>query len=790
MKQKATKWALALLLWMPGAQAQSIWNTDHLQSVKQSIDKPFYAHSYQALKAEATRLLDAEPLSVMMKEKTPASGDKHDYMSQARYYWPDPAKPHGLPYINRDGISNPELNKLDRNRLGATANRVTTLALAWYFSGEERYAQKATELLRVWFLNKETRMNPNLEYAQVTPGHNNDKGRSYGLIDTYSFVEMLDAVALLEPSKAFTAKDSKQLKAWFAQLTHWMLSSPQGKEEAECKNNHSIAYDVQIAAFSLYGGKQQQAIDIINALPARRIAKQIDTDGKQPHELTRTLAFHYSQYNLTHILDLLTMARNLNMDTEALAHRGAVHAVLAGHGGEVDAAADVGAGHHGGHRRQVVDAAARGRVGTPQGEVGDKGPRDGTHRADEEDGQHLARLSPDLLEIALEQQQRDAHRHHIAPDDIVIEGAAGGDDAHVGHHHGQDQGDDGPGDLGGPLVLLLQPDGQCHGQAHDAHKAPGVVRLDEGMTDQCFKNHALFPPKKIFDGIQHLYIHLSPQEASQTTEQMGDRFPNGIGDPERSGEKEDGDGFRRCHAHQLFLIRPIQRTTAADRGMQAVHLVGKLAERPKNLRLGTLILHNGASGPLVDGGADDLGKSLEIALQQIGLLQRHSGLGHLDPDTAPASVFDDYFHFNLQGQKTGGRSPLSCVYGSGFLGVRSFLLRPLGVEVLGRGQYVGGVLLHSGHGFHDRFLHPQGGGCGMGIGFFCVPAGQQLQSGRAEQDPARKDSQVFDTLITIHRSSSCFLSYLRLYPVSITMTMQKTAPQAQKRCCFIGITST
>ena len=66
----------------------------------------------------------------MMKEKTPSSGDKHDYMSQARYFWPDPAKPDGLPYINRDGISNPELNKLDRNRLGTTANRITTLALA------------------------------------------------------------------------------------------------------------------------------------------------------------------------------------------------------------------------------------------------------------------------------------------------------------------------------------------------------------------------------------------------------------------------------------------------------------------------------------------------------------------------------------------------------------------------------------------------------------------------------------------------------------------------------------
>ena len=143
---------------------------------------------------------------------------------------------------------------------------------------------------------------------------------------------------------------------------------------------------------------------------------------------------------------------------------------------------------------------------------------------------------------------------------------------------------------------------------------------------------------------------------------MGDRFPNGIGDPERSGEKEDGDSFCRCHAHQLFLIRPVQCAAAADRRMEVLHLIGKPAECQKNLRLGTLIFHNGTPGPLMDGSTDNLGKSLEIALQQIGLLQRHSGLGHLDPDTAPASVFDDYFHFNLQGQKTGGRSPLSCVW--------------------------------------------------------------------------------------------------------------------------------
>ena len=120
MKLKVVQWVLALLLLAPCTQAQSIWDATHLANVKQSIHEPFYATAYQALQAEADKLLDVQPLSVMMKEKVPASGNKHDYMSQARYYWPDPTKPDGLPYVSRDGESNPELNKLDRNRLGAT----------------------------------------------------------------------------------------------------------------------------------------------------------------------------------------------------------------------------------------------------------------------------------------------------------------------------------------------------------------------------------------------------------------------------------------------------------------------------------------------------------------------------------------------------------------------------------------------------------------------------------------------------------------------------------------------
>lgn len=316
MKIKAIACITALLAMTGSLCAQSIWDTGHLNNVKQSLHTPFYATAYQEVKAKADQLLEATPLSVMMKEKTPASGDKHDYMSQARYFWPDPTKADGLPYITRDGLSNPELNKLDRNRLGDTADRVTTLSLAWYFSGDERYAEKATELIRAWFFHKDTRMNPNLEYAQVSPGHNGNKGRSYGVIDTYSFVEMLDAVQLLQPSKAFTDKDSKQLKAWFGKLLNWILTSEQGKEEHDAANNHSVAYDAQVIAFAMYAGNRAVAEKFVREFPEKRIYKQIEPDGKQPHELRRTLAFGYSEFNVQHMLDIFVMGKRLGIDID------------------------------------------------------------------------------------------------------------------------------------------------------------------------------------------------------------------------------------------------------------------------------------------------------------------------------------------------------------------------------------------------------------------------------------------------------------------------------------------
>lgn len=299
---------------MAGQPLTRVYDGAKLAAVKAKKDTPLYEQAVKKLITEADKSLAATPPSVMQKKMVAVSGDKHDYISMGPYWWPDPSKPDGLPYIRKDGLRNPELDKLDRNRLGDMAKHVTTLGLAYYFSGEEKYARKAADFLNTWFLNPKTRMNPNLNYGQTIPGHNNGMGRGTGLIDTYSFVGMLDAVELLNGSKAMNAKLQTGLKDWFTEFTTWMQESKIGLEEKEAKNNHGLAYDVQLAAFALYIQNTEVADAVIKAFPEERLFRQIEPDGKQPLELERTTAFGYTIFNLWHMLDMSYIAKTRGID--------------------------------------------------------------------------------------------------------------------------------------------------------------------------------------------------------------------------------------------------------------------------------------------------------------------------------------------------------------------------------------------------------------------------------------------------------------------------------------------
>ncbi len=264
------------------------------------------------LRQEADEALEAGPFSVLDKEFVPPSGDKHDYMSLGPFWWPDPSKADGLPYLRRDGEVNPETQAYDRRPLGQMTSAVETLALAYFLTEHEPYAQHAARLLRVWFLDQQTRMNPHLEYGQAIPGRT--EGRGIGIIDTAQLSRLVDAVGMLAASPSWTRADQEGLEAWFQQYLVWLRESNHGRDEDRTKNNHATWYDVQVVTFALFCGDDEAAREVLRNVPNRRIATQIEADGRQPLELARTRSWNYSTMNLRGMFALATLGEHLGVD--------------------------------------------------------------------------------------------------------------------------------------------------------------------------------------------------------------------------------------------------------------------------------------------------------------------------------------------------------------------------------------------------------------------------------------------------------------------------------------------
>ncbi|MGH9606400.1 MAG: alginate lyase family protein [Terracidiphilus sp.] len=266
-----------------------------------------------AVRSEADKALHAGPFSVMDKKATPPSGNKHDYMSYGPYWWPNPKAKNGLPYIRHDGEVNPDRYAVSDDReFNELEGAVHSLGLGYYFTGNEAYAAHAALLLRTWFLNPATLMNPNLNYAQGIPGI--VAGRGTGVIDLHQMSLLLDGITLLSGSRALTTADKAGLHKWFAEYLRWLETSKYGHDESDAKNNHGNWFDVQAVGLALFVGDKDLARGIAETAKTKRIASEIEPGGSESRELVRTKSYSYSIFALDALMRLAQESQLAGVD--------------------------------------------------------------------------------------------------------------------------------------------------------------------------------------------------------------------------------------------------------------------------------------------------------------------------------------------------------------------------------------------------------------------------------------------------------------------------------------------
>ena len=260
----------------------------------------------------ADAALKMEPVTITGFHAKLSEGGPNDFYSNGDYWWPDPSKTNGLPYLQRDGQTNPNNFIFHRQMVRQLSDAVAALGAAFKITGDDRYVKKTAGLLRVFFLDPATRMNPNLQYAQAIPGVS--PGRGTGIIDTLHIIEIPRAIEAMETSPAFPPEVLSGMKKWFADYVAWMTTSKNGHDEANSANNHAVAFWLQVAVFAQFTGDEANLNECRRRFKEVFVSKQMAGDGSFPRELARTKPYGYSIFQIDNLVTLCQVLATTNDD--------------------------------------------------------------------------------------------------------------------------------------------------------------------------------------------------------------------------------------------------------------------------------------------------------------------------------------------------------------------------------------------------------------------------------------------------------------------------------------------
>lgn len=251
-------------------------------------------------------------VSVMDKMQVPPSGDKHDYYSQAVFYWPNNYTRGGWPYVKRPALINPETKLIDDQRnFQIMYNKFTQLALMYFYSGDKTFAAGALEFLRSWFIAPQTAMRPNMNHASTIPGFLGIRGE--GIIEIHKLVYMFDYLELVKPSGLWTTALDVSFKTWLTNYFNWLITDIGALTEATRLNNHGTYGNLQLVTISLYLNNLNYAGSLIATIQ-NLFDAQMAADQSFPRETAELRSFYFSVFNLEGFFALANVAEQFGFD--------------------------------------------------------------------------------------------------------------------------------------------------------------------------------------------------------------------------------------------------------------------------------------------------------------------------------------------------------------------------------------------------------------------------------------------------------------------------------------------
>ena len=297
-----------LLMIMASAQINAMANNP--EDIAEGVQKEVVKTLKASILKNAAWAMQQQPVTVTAQSSSRSAGGKHDFYSEGDYWWPDTQNPDG-PYIQKDGMTNPENFVAHRLAMIRFSKIIGSLASAYKLTGDQKYVKQAMLHLQAWFVNEGTRMNPNLQYAQAIKGR--FTGRGIGIIDTIQLMEVAQGLIVMQ--KAIDSGVLSETRKWFAQYLNWLMSHQYGKDEMNAQNNHGTCFTMQVASFAKLCNDDKLLDFCRDRYKNVLLPNQMAVDGSFPRELARTKPYGYSIFNLD---AMTTLCQILSTKTDNL----------------------------------------------------------------------------------------------------------------------------------------------------------------------------------------------------------------------------------------------------------------------------------------------------------------------------------------------------------------------------------------------------------------------------------------------------------------------------------------